>query len=178
MTARDRQLSSAGTAARAKVRRPGAVAILNLATFGLYSIYWWYAINRELKDLGRSRDTDLGDSAGVSTLAYALGGCLVVPYVWTAVTTNRRIESAQRLVGAAETLKVWIGVSLLVASLLIALGGFGLTGWAFVAMLAAVAALDSVALVYMQASLNTIWCGSREIPEPPADVGPALPQQS
>ena len=113
METRDQQLSNAGTEAGAKLRRPGAVAILNLATFGLYSIYWWYAINREMKELGRSRGaSDLGDSAGVSTLAYTFGACLVVPFIWTAVTTNQRIESAQQLAGSTERLRVWIvGIS-------------------------------------------------------------------
>ena len=42
----------------AKVRHPGVVVGLTVITLGLYSIFWWYAINRELRDLGRTRAVD------------------------------------------------------------------------------------------------------------------------
>jgi Domain of unknown function (DUF4234) len=60
--------------ARAKIRHPAAVVGLTLITIGIYSIFWWYYINRELRDLGRAREVGgLGDQPALSTLAWALG---------------------------------------------------------------------------------------------------------
>ena len=40
----------------AKVRHPVAVPILSLITIGIYYVYWWYQVNREVMDLGRARN--------------------------------------------------------------------------------------------------------------------------
>ena len=54
-----------------RIRRPVAVALLSVITLGLYQIYWWYGVNRELRDLGRSTGTDLGGRPILSALAYS-----------------------------------------------------------------------------------------------------------
>src|SRR5688500_14582694 len=84
----------------AKIRNPITVAILTFATPGIYAIFWWYYINREMADYGRARDTkELGDDPTTSTLALFPGGLVVVPAIWTAVTTLQRSQAAQRLTG-------------------------------------------------------------------------------
>ena len=35
-------------------RDPGVVALLTIVTLGIYSIYWWYTVNRELRDFART----------------------------------------------------------------------------------------------------------------------------
>jgi hypothetical protein len=35
-------------------RNPNVVAVLTIVTFGLYLIYWWYIVNREMRDFART----------------------------------------------------------------------------------------------------------------------------
>jgi hypothetical protein len=119
---------------RAKVRNPWGVLGLTVITFGVYGAFWWYFVNREMRDLGRARNTrDLGDSPGLSTLALTLGGYLIVPAIWTLVTTCQRIQRAQRLTGRADVLNGWIVVALMIFTF-----GLGVH-------------------VYMQSELNKAW---------------------
>jgi hypothetical protein len=84
------------TDARAKIRNPWGVLGLVFITLGIYGIFWWYYINREMRDLGRARGVSgLGDNPGLSTAAYTLGGLVLVPWIWTNVTTTRRAQKAQ-----------------------------------------------------------------------------------
>src|SRR5918911_2173882 len=96
----------------AKIRNVVAVPILSIVTLGIYLVCWWYFINREMTDLGRARGTDeLGDNPALSTLALFPGGLLVVPAVWTTVTTFRRVQAAQRLAGQSPV-NGWLGLVL------------------------------------------------------------------
>jgi Domain of unknown function (DUF4234)/Short C-terminal domain len=103
-------LIHSGANGGAKIRNPAVVVGLTFITLGFYSWYWWFAINRELMELGRANGrSDLGEEPGLSMLAFALGRFLLsIPTVWTIVTTSRRIQRGQRLVGASEVLKGWL----------------------------------------------------------------------
>ena len=125
----------------AKIRNPIAVAILTFVTLGIYGIFWWYYINREMADYGRARETnELGDEPATSTLALFPGGLVVVPAIWTAVTTLQRSQAAQRLTGQTP-----------------------LNGW-----LALVLALvfSPAFLGYMQSGLNSAWQAASSASEP------------
>jgi hypothetical protein len=101
-----------GTAATAKVRNVIAVAILPIITLGVYLVVWWYKINREMADLGRAKGvTELGDSPGKSTLALVPGFLLIVPALWTTVTTFQRVQAAQRATGQTP-INGWLGLVL------------------------------------------------------------------
>jgi hypothetical protein len=100
-----------GTAVRVKPRNPVAVGFLSLTI--VYAWYQWYSINRELRDLGRTRGVDLGQNAGLSALAISLGWLVVVPPFWTAYTTCERIKTAQIYTGRKDWLEGWIGLVLL-----------------------------------------------------------------
>jgi hypothetical protein len=109
----------------------------------LYGIFWWYYINREMADYGRARETsELGDDPTTSTLALFPGGLVVVPAIWTAVTTFQRSQAAQRLTGQTP-----------------------LNGW-----LALVLALvfSPAFLGYMQSGLNSAWEAASSAVEPNA----------
>jgi len=72
-------------------------------------LFWWYFVNREMADYGRARGTsDLGDSPTKSVLALFPGGLVVVPAIWTTVTTFQRIQEAQRLNGQTP-INGWLG---------------------------------------------------------------------
>jgi len=92
------QIPGAGTPA--KIRNIIAVPVLAIITLGVYLVVWWYKINREMADLGRARGTDeLGDSPGKSTLALFPGALIIVPAIWTTITTFQRVQKAQKLSG-------------------------------------------------------------------------------
>jgi hypothetical protein len=100
------------TGAVVRFRDPFVVAILTVVTLGIYTIFWWYRINRELADYGLSRQTsELGTDPTASTLALFPGSMLVVPGIWTTVTTFQRIQAAQQLTGRAP-LNGWLGLAL------------------------------------------------------------------
>ena len=62
-----REIRIQGSDGTAKLRSLWAVALLPIITIGIYFFFWWYFIHRELRDLGRARNTDeLGDSPGTS----------------------------------------------------------------------------------------------------------------
>jgi hypothetical protein len=96
------EVQIAGTASTAKVRNPLGVVGLSIITLGIYYIFWWYFINREMRDLGRARNTDLGENPGNSVLAITLGALIIVPAIVTLWTTSGRIERSQETVGMAN----------------------------------------------------------------------------
>ena len=128
--AQEIQIAGAGTTA--KTRNPIAVAVLAVVTLGIYLVCWWYFINRELADLGRAKGTtELGDSPAKSTLALFPGALLIVPAIWTTVTTFQRVQAAQRLNGQAQ-INGWLGVVLYIV-------------------------ISPVLYAYMQSGLNSVW---------------------
>jgi hypothetical protein len=92
-----------GTGDRAKIRNPLGVVGLSLITIGIYFFFWWYSINREMRDLGRARGRDLGQSPGNSLLAVALGWIIIVPPIVSEWRTSMRIQQAQETVGVQPT---------------------------------------------------------------------------
>jgi Domain of unknown function (DUF4234) len=101
-----------GTNHTAKVRSVIWVIVLAIITLGIYVIFWWYFANRELADLGQAKGTkELGDSPGKSTLALFPGGFIIVPAIWTTITTFQRVQAAQRLAGQTP-INGWIGLLL------------------------------------------------------------------
>jgi uncharacterized membrane protein HdeD (DUF308 family) len=102
-----------GAAQPAKIRSPVWVAILTFVTLLIYLFFWWYFINREMADYGRVRGTnELGDSPGKSVLAITLGALVIVPAIWTTVTTFKRVQAVQRLTGETHPINGWIGLIL------------------------------------------------------------------
>ena len=94
------EVQIAGTQSTAKIRNPLGVIGLALITFGIYGIFWYYFINREMADYGRARGTtELGDSPGTSVLAITLGALVIVPALLSLYNTCKRVEATQRLAG-------------------------------------------------------------------------------
>jgi hypothetical protein len=122
----------AGTSATAKVRNVVAVPVLSIVTLGIYLAFWWYFINREMADYGRAKGTnELGDSPLKSLLALFPGALLIVPAIWTTVTTFKRVQAAQRLTGP-NPINGWLGLVLYVV-------------------------ISPVLYAYMQSGLNSVW---------------------
>jgi Domain of unknown function (DUF4234) len=104
----------AGSEGTAKIRNLFAVALLPFITFLIYYFYWWYQVNRELKDYGRAKGTDeLGNSPGTSLLAVTLGALIIIPALVSNYRGFKRVQAAQRLTGV-EPINGWIGLILFV----------------------------------------------------------------
>jgi hypothetical protein len=93
------EVAIAGTGSRAKLRNPLGVVGLSIITLGVYYAFWWYFINREMRDFGRARGTDLGQNPGNSVLALTLGALVIVPAIVTLWRTCDRIQRAQETAG-------------------------------------------------------------------------------
>src|SRR5918994_18484 len=93
------EVAIAGTDARAKLRNPLGVVGLSIITIGIYYVFWWYFINREMRDFGRARGTDLGQNPGNSVLALTLGALVIVPAIVTLWRTCDRIQRTQEVAG-------------------------------------------------------------------------------
>ena len=127
----DEVLLGAGVG-RAKIRNPWFVGVVVFVTLGIYGFFWWYFVNREMADFGRSRNTsELGDSPGRSVLAITLGVLVIVPAVLSTINTFRRVQRAQRLVGLTP-INGWIGLVLVLV-------------------------VSPAFYAYMQRGLNSVW---------------------
>ena len=93
-----REIRIPGSEGTAKIRSLWAVALLPIITIGIYFFFWWYFIHRELRDLGRAKNTnELGDSPGTSLLAVTLGALIIVPALVSIYRGFKRVQAAQRL---------------------------------------------------------------------------------
>jgi hypothetical protein len=138
----------------AKVRHPVAVPALSVITIGIYFVYWWYQVNREVVDLGRARNvTGLGDNPTLSLLAVFPGALVIVPPYVSLYNGVKRFQRAQQATLGDSTLNGWIVLGLLVA--------------AFVAPFASL-----IVPGYIQAELNKIWEPHPRLSTQPAQ-GPA-----
>ena len=86
----------------AKVRNPLAVVLLFIVTLGIYGIFWWYFINREMADYGQANDVpELGDNPILSVVAVTIGALVIIPALVSIWRTCRRIETTQnRILGS------------------------------------------------------------------------------
>ncbi|MBA3383831.1 MAG: DUF4234 domain-containing protein [Actinobacteria bacterium] len=126
------QVQIAGANATAKIRNPIAVAIFAVITLGIYMLFWWYYANREMADYGRTKATrELGDSPMKSLLAVFPGGLVVIPAIWTTITTFKRVQAAQRIAGQSP-INGWLGFVLYIV-------------------------VSPAYLAYMQSGLNSVW---------------------
>ena len=101
----------AGGPNRAKIRNPWGVLGLLLVTLGIYSVFWWYYVNREMRDYGHATGNDLAQNPMNSALAWFPGALIIVPHIVTAWRGTLRAQSAQRVAGLA-LLSGWIALIL------------------------------------------------------------------
>jgi hypothetical protein len=129
------EVTIAHSQARAKVRKPWGVIGLTFITLGVYHIFWWYFVNRELRDLGRAKGVSgLGEHPGLSCVAAWLGAwTLYIATVGTYVAGTKRVQRAQQLVGCEDRVNGWLMLALAIFTL-----GIG-------------------AIVYYQRHLNRVW---------------------
>jgi uncharacterized protein DUF4234 len=147
------EVQIAGAGSTAKVRNPLGTVALSIVTIGVYYVFWWYFINREMRDLGRARNRDLGQSPGNSVLALTLGALIIVPALVTLWRTSARIENAQATVAIERRVSGPI-----IFILLLLIGPVGI--W------------------YAQSELNKVWEAQGrggDLPQAAAQPGAAAP---
>ncbi len=89
-----------GTGAQAKIRNPLGVIALGLVTLGVYLVFWYYFVNKEMAAFGKARNSDeLGDSPGMSLLAVTLGALIIVPAFVSLYNTWKRLKGGEELTG-------------------------------------------------------------------------------
>jgi hypothetical protein len=136
-----------------KARRPWLVGLLSVVTLGIYSLVWYYRINREMRDLGRSGGQhELAASKPLkSLLAVTIGGLLVVPPIISYLHTITRVQTVERI-STGSSRSVTALRTILVGSVTASLGG-SIRGAGPGLALGSLAALSAGAAV-IQARLN------------------------
>lgn len=155
------QRGTSSTAPTPKVRHPVAVPAFIVITLGIYGIYWWYQINREMVDVGRDRQVaGLGDNAFISLLAVFPGFLLLVPPWVSFYKTIMRVQRTQEVTVGSITLNGMVVLWLIIASFLVGVTAIIVPG-------------------YIQAELNKAWSAvgagaqpERQIQPPPAATAP------
>jgi hypothetical protein len=123
----------------AKIRHPVAVPVFIFITLGIYGLYWWYQVNREVVDLGRARNVvGLGDNPTPSLLAVFPGALVIVPPFVSLYNGVKRFQRAQETTLGEATLNGWIVLVLIVASFIVGITALIMPG-------------------YIQSELNKIW---------------------
>jgi hypothetical protein len=101
--------------AHVKERGPLVVWLLIVVTLGIYGLVHWYKINREMRDYSEEAGAPLGNDPALSLLALFPGGIIIVPAIWTWVTTTQRAQAVRRMAAgdaATEVPSVFLGVLL------------------------------------------------------------------
>lgn len=153
-----------------RLRRPSTVAVLGVATLGLYLIVWYYRINRDMRDFGAEHD-DRGLGATkpwVSAIAMSLGGVIVVPRLISLLRTVGRVQTVERIATRAARPAIGLRVGLTAAAIL-PLGSSAHRVGGLFAALGAVALIASATRV--QARLNHAW---RQPLAAPSQLGPRV----
>ena len=137
--AQEVQLEPGSIEKRAKIRHPAAVVVFSLITIGIYYLYWWYQVNRELRDLGQARGWEgLGEKPVNSLLAFFPGGLIIVPPYVSLYNACKRFVRAQEKTVGEVTFNGWIVLILLLVAFFIGITGLLVPG-------------------YIQSELNKVW---------------------
>jgi hypothetical protein len=137
--AKEIQIEPGSLERTAKIRHPVIVPVLTVITLGIYGLYWWYQVNRELRDLGRARGVEgLGEKPVNSLLAFFPGAIIIVPPYVSLYNAVKRIGKAQETTVGEVTFNGWIILILILASFVVGVAGIVVPG-------------------YIQSELNKVW---------------------
>lgn len=151
------QIDPASAEKTAKIRHPVAVPVLTIITLGIYGLYWWYQINREMRDLGEARGVDgLGQKPMNSLLAYFPGALIIVPPYVSLYNGVKRMQRAQEVTTGEISFNGWIVLILILASFIIGIAGIIVPG-------------------YIQSELNKVWENVGSGGATPASAVPETP---
>lgn len=139
--AREIQIQPGSVEKTARIRHPVAVVAWSFVTLGIYFFYWWYQINRELRDLGQARGMEgLGEKPVRSLLAVFPGWLIIVPPFVSFYNGIKRVQRAQDAVTHEVTMNGWIVLILILISFVPFLG-----------------VITIILPGYFQGELNKVW---------------------
>lgn len=141
-----------------KVQSPVALIGLSVVTLGVYTAFWYYRVNREMRDYGRARgDEDLAASKPVrSVLAWVPGGWIVVPLIVSFARATGRIVRCERLAGIDPADRRSI-IALVVVAAAAGLGSSFVPATPAAMLLAIDVVCGLAAMAAVQRRLNAIW---------------------
>lgn len=129
-----------GASSTAKIRNPLGVVALSFVTLGIYFLFWYYFVNREMRDLGEARGTsECGTSPLTSLLAITLGALIIVPPFVSIYRSFKRMNEASRLTGAGDGFDAGLGILI----------------WIFI---------SPIAMYLFQQNLNKVWTAQSGTP--------------
>jgi Domain of unknown function (DUF4234) len=125
--------------AHVKIRRPWGAFLLVIITLGIYYLFWYYFVNRELRDFGRasaeSGESRIQVNPWISLLAVTFGWLLIIPPFVSMFRTFSRIHTAQDIADVGPKASPGIGLLLF-----------------FIALI-----FFPVEVPYAQINLNRVW---------------------
>jgi hypothetical protein len=122
--------------AHVKIRHPWGAFLLVIVTLGIYYLFWYFFINRELRDFGRaSTEGRIEVNPWISLLAVTFGWLLIVPPFVSMYRTFGRIRTAQEIADVGPKASPVLGLLLF-----------------FIAVI-----FFPVEVPYAQYNLNRIW---------------------
>jgi hypothetical protein len=105
-----------------KIRHPWGAFFLVLITLGIYYLFWYYFVNRELRDFGRasaeSGESRINVNPWISLLAVTLGSLLIIPPFVSMFRTFSRIRTAQDIADVGPKASPGIGLLLFFIALI------------------------------------------------------------
>jgi hypothetical protein len=81
----------------AKIRNPWLVVLFVVITLGIYYLFWYYFVNREMADYGEANQIDIGHSPGMSVVAITIGAFIIVPPFVSLFHTGTRMRLTRRV---------------------------------------------------------------------------------
>ena len=95
-----------GSNERGKIRNPLGVIGLGFITLGIYTVVWYYKVNKEMAQIGQARGTEeCGTSPTTSLLAIIPGALIIVPPFVSMYNACKRLLATERVTGAKEGLE-------------------------------------------------------------------------
>jgi hypothetical protein len=159
------EVQISGSQEQGKVRNPLGVIGLSLITFGIYYLFWYYYVNKEMAAIGQARGTtECGDNPVNSVLALIPGGFVIIPPYVSLYNAGKRLSAAERLTGAPKGMEAGL---LLV--LFIFIGPVGL--YIFQSN------INKVLQAQASGGAGQIPAGQSAAPPAPETPAPAQPQQ-
>ena len=104
-----------------KIRRPWVAFLLAIVTLGIYYLYWYYVLNRDLNDYGdrlEQGENPLRVRAGIALLAITIGALLIIPPFVSVWRTMGRIKRAQERAGVEDRINHVLGFVLFLIALI------------------------------------------------------------
>lgn len=90
-----------GSDQRGKLRNPLGVIGLGFITFGIYTIVWYFKVNKEMAGVGQAKGTEeCGTNPTTSLLALIPGALIIVPPFVSMYNACKRLSATQGATGA------------------------------------------------------------------------------